>query len=398
MTSATVLHALFERVGAPRPGHPAVVVARPGVGKTPLVVHVAVDAMIAGKNVLHVSLGDGVEHVNVHYNEVLRGSKRLAADHTDTIELLRRRMVLSYLERDFDAAKLAHQARMLSAAAAFKPDMLVVDGLHARNYSTHATALAELSREFAAPLWLTVSTEDGEAPAGPTPSFVLRLDPDHGAMRLVHVLPAGDLPLPWVMDPATLALAVPGEVAAPARLRPAQTTLYSGGAQGAEAAFGEAAARRGLREVNFTFEGHHPARTDNQVALTARELDQGEVSLVYVSRKLNRVWRDDALVQRVLQILWHVISRADQVFVVGAIQPDNTVVGGTGWGVELARMWKKDVWVYDQPRRVWFQWDGAAWVQGTARITSSAIAGSGTKNLEPHAVEAIDGLFVGSFE
>lgn len=397
MTSTPVLQALFERVGAPRPGHPAVIVARPGVGKTPLVVHVAVDALVSGHHVLHVSLGDGVEHVRVHYDEVLRGSKRVAAAQLDALELLRRRMVLSYLERDFDPAKLAHQARMLATAAAFRPDVLVVDGLTARNYGAHAAALADLSREFAAPLWLTVSTEDGEAPAGPAPSFVLRLDPDHGAMRLVHVLPAGDVPLPWVMDPSTLALTVPGEVPAPVRLRPTQTTLYSGGAQGAEAAFGEAAARHGLREVNFTFEGHHPARTENLVELTPRELDQGEVSLVYVSRKLNRTWRDDAHVQRVLQILWHVISRADQVFVIGAIQPDDTVVGGTGWGVELARMWKKDVWVYDQPRRAWFQWDGAAWVQGTARITSAAIAGSGTRNLEGHAVEAVEALFGGSF-
>lgn len=397
MTSATVLHALFERVGAPRPGHPAVIVARPGVGKTPLVVHVAVDALIAGKNVLHVSLGDGVEHVRVHYDEVLRASKRVSGAPADNHELLRRRMVLSYLERDFDSAKLAGQARMLATAAGFRPDLLVVDGLHVRTYGTHASALAALSAEFQVPLWLTVSTEDGEAPQGPEPSFVLRLDPDHGTMRLVHVRATGDEPLPWILDPATLGLAVPGTDEPAVRVRASQATLYSGGLLGAEAAFGEAAARHGLREVNYTFEGHHPTRTDNLVELTARELDQGEVSLVYVSRKLNRVWRDDALVHRVLQVLWHVISRADQVFVVGTIQPDATVTGGTGWGVELARMWKKDVWVYDQPRQGWFQWDGQAWVPGEARITASAIAGTGTRNLEPHAVAAIEALFAGSF-
>ena len=39
-------------------------------------------------------------------------------------------------------------------------------------------------------------------------------------------------------------------------MKPDECVLYSGAAGGAEAAFGEAAERRGIEEVNFTFEGH----------------------------------------------------------------------------------------------------------------------------------------------
>ena len=38
-------------------------------------------------------------------------------------------------------------------------------------------------------------------------------------------------------------------------MKPEACVLFSGAASGAEAAFGEAAERRGIEEVNFTFDG-----------------------------------------------------------------------------------------------------------------------------------------------
>jgi len=68
--------------------------------------------------------------------------------------------------------------------------------------------------------------------------------------------------------------------------------LFSGAAKGAESAFGEAAERHGIEEVNFTFEGHEDARTRGIRVLTHLELRQGDVSLAYVSRLMNRTFPD----------------------------------------------------------------------------------------------------------
>ena len=43
---------------------------------------------------------------------------------------------------------------------------------------------------------------------------------------------------------------------------------FSGAATGAEATFGAAAERYGIDEVNFTFEGHNPARQRGRRVLT----------------------------------------------------------------------------------------------------------------------------------
>ena len=99
-----------------------------------------------------------------------------------------------------------------------------------------------------------------------------------------------------------------------------------------------------------------------------------------------------------LQTIWHQINNASQVFVVGMIQGDNTVRGGTGWGAELARLWKKPLFVFDQAKRSWFRWSGTAWeFASQPTITSESFAGIGTQNLADTGRAAIEELFHRSF-
>ncbi len=63
---------------------------------------------------------------------------------------------------------------------------------------------------------------------------------------------------------------------------------YSGAANGAEVAFGAAAERHGIDEVNFTFEGHVVARQRGRRDLTRAELRHGDVSLGYLSKLMHR--------------------------------------------------------------------------------------------------------------
>ena len=56
--------------------------------------------------------------------------------------------------------------------------------------------------------------------------------------------------------------------------------LFSGGAPGAEAAFGACAERRGIEEVNFTFDGHTIARGRGVRMLNHEELQAGESTVL----------------------------------------------------------------------------------------------------------------------
>ncbi len=181
-------------------------------------------------------------------------------------------------------------------------------------------------------------------------------------------------------------------------MKPDACILFSGAANGAEATFGAAAERHGIAEVNFTFEGHNDARTRGIRVLTEPELKQGDVSLTYLSRLMNREFRDTRLFRRVLQSIWHQVNNGFEVFVVGRIQGDGTVKGGTGWGAEFAKICNKPLFVFDQTRGHWYRWTGDDWQEVSApTITQARFTGSGTRFLEERGARAIEELFERSF-
>ena len=186
------------------------------------------------------------------------------------------------------------------------------------------------------------------------------------------------------------------------KLDKAECILFSGAAKGAEAAFGAAAERYGVEEVNFTFEGHGDARTRGIRVLTHVELQSGDVSLAYVSRLMHREFRDTPLFRKVLQTIWHQVNSGQEIYVVGKILPDGTVKGGTGWGAEFAKLCNKPLFVFDQAKNGWFEWTDDAWESrrdptSLPVVTHPHFTGTGTRTLENNGRRAIEALFERSF-
>jgi len=182
-------------------------------------------------------------------------------------------------------------------------------------------------------------------------------------------------------------------------MKPADAILFSGGAPGAEAAFGEAAERHGVEEVNFTFAGHRIVRSRGIRVLNHEELAGGDVSLEYVSRLMRRRYSNAPTIRRVLQTLWYQVNNGQEVYVVGTILDDLTVRGGTGWGAEFAKLCNKPLFVFDQSKDSWFRWTGSAWEQpGTPPVIAHAhFTGTGTRHLQDNGRQAINQLFERTF-
>ena len=186
-------------------------------------------------------------------------------------------------------------------------------------------------------------------------------------------------------------------------MRRQDVILFSGGAQGAEAAFGECAESFGIEEVNFSFDGHKPTRTRGLRVLNHEELNHGDVSLAYVSKLMHRRYPDTPTFRKILQSIWYQINNGQEIYVIGAIQADQTVRGGTGWGAEFAKLCNKPLFVFDQEKDRWFQWNGEAssWTPLSGHdepvIQHIHFTGTGTRTLMPNGRNAITALFKRSF-
>jgi hypothetical protein len=184
-------------------------------------------------------------------------------------------------------------------------------------------------------------------------------------------------------------------------MKPSDCILFSGGAPGAESQFGECAERHGVEEVNFTFDGHRIERHRGIRVLNHEELLNGDVSLEYVSRLMGRRYAEGPTIRKVLQTLWYQVNNGQEIYVIGSIQADGTVRGGTGWGAEFAKLCNKPLYVFDQDRDSWFHWTGSAWTPATGLnapvITHPHFTGTGTRTLRENSRQAIEDLFDRSF-
>ncbi len=176
-----------------------------------------------------------------------------------------------------------------------------------------------------------------------------------------------------------------------------QYTFFGGGHRGTEAEFGQLAEQYGIREVNYTFEGHQPVRQKGLTQLSPEELKKGDISMEIVSMHMNRRYSEANKIRKVLQLIFHMVNSGLQIFAVGWIQPDDTVKGGTGWAVELGKLFNRPLSVFDQERNQWFSWKNNSWMADLPRIEHETFVGTGTRKLTDEGRQAIRDLFSRSF-
>jgi hypothetical protein len=417
---------VFERSlhGGLGRGQLGVVASAPGVGKTPLLVQIALDHLLRDRRVLHVSHVHTVDHVRAYYAEIFHELcvvSNLADPDAVLLDVERHRLIFSLLDPSEAVAgstepvsRIVEVIRFARSVAHFSPDVIIVDGFDPHLHSPSAlSALRQAARASEAELWISITTARSTAGDGGLPAplaelagqidVIVSLAPSGDAVRLRllkdrEAQRAADLHLR--LDPHTMRV-IDEEVLSPSDrpVDPRRFRLASGGCKGAEAEFGACAERWGLTEVNYTYSGNpQQVRSRGLQVLTDDELQRGEFSLVYASRRLHRPLTKIPFVRSVLQAIWHQITTSRQVFAVGVVQADGTVKGGTGWGVELARLWHKPLFVFDQTQRAWFRWSGTAWEPAAAPvITSERFAGIGTQTLSDDGRAAIRDLFQRSF-
>jgi len=103
------------------------VMARAGLGKTAILVQLALDCMLMGNKVLHVSIGETVDKAKSWYDDIL--SLLSDGEKVSQIpEIMRNRMIMTFKETSFSSAKLEERLRDLIEQDIFQPTCMVIDG------------------------------------------------------------------------------------------------------------------------------------------------------------------------------------------------------------------------------------------------------------------------------
>ncbi len=107
------------------------VMARAGLGKTAILVQIALDFMMRNERVLHVSIDETVDKARNWYDDIFSLITQELGDE-DRVELepevMRNRMIMTFKESSFNLATLEERLDDLVKQDVYKPDCLIVDG------------------------------------------------------------------------------------------------------------------------------------------------------------------------------------------------------------------------------------------------------------------------------
>jgi hypothetical protein len=107
------------------------VMARAGLGKTAILVQIAMDSMLRGQKVLHVSIGEDLGKAKAWYDDIYKyiaeGFQLENAAEVEN-ELMRNRIIMTFKEAAFSRLKLEERLNDLVYQNIFRPDVVVVDG------------------------------------------------------------------------------------------------------------------------------------------------------------------------------------------------------------------------------------------------------------------------------
>ncbi|MGD8375049.1 MAG: hypothetical protein PVF68_02830 [Acidobacteriota bacterium] len=143
-------------------GNVGVILARHGVGKTAFLVGVAMDDLLRGRKVLHVSLEHSSDKVRGYYDDIfqdLSHERELENVWKVRLEMERNRRIHCYLDGSFSVDKLKSALAFGREHGDFRPSAIVIDGYDFEEATPEAMrGFREAARECEAELWMSAVT------------------------------------------------------------------------------------------------------------------------------------------------------------------------------------------------------------------------------------------------
>jgi hypothetical protein len=156
------------------------VLARAGLGKTAILVQLALDSLLRSRNVLHISLDDPVKKVCLWYEEVFRNiADQYNIRQTEQLweTIVSNRLIMTFKVDSFSVPKLEERLTDLIEQNIFLPQAILIDGLpFDKDIRESLTELKKLAENRSMHVWFTVRTHRHDEP-GPDdmPASLLHL-------------------------------------------------------------------------------------------------------------------------------------------------------------------------------------------------------------------------------
>jgi hypothetical protein len=183
-----------------------------------------------------------------------------------------------------------------------------------------------------------------------------------------------------------------------------ENICLSGGAKGADLAWGEVASKHGHKVIHYSFENHKTkAPKETLFVLNNDLLLAADPHLVRANQTLKRSWPVRwASTANLLRRNYYQITNSEALYAVSTLDEDGKVAGGTAWAIEMyLNLHGPDkLYLFDQEQNKWLFHSALGWhsckpfgIFGPPPAPNGIWTGIGTRDLNENGMIAIESVF-----
>ncbi|MDR1147845.1 MAG: AAA family ATPase [Spirochaetaceae bacterium] len=148
---------LLEKIieGGLKPGEIGVLAAPKGIGKTSVLVQIALDKLLQGKKIIHISFNQHASYVQTWYEnlfEEITKKKQLENERDVADELVRNRVLMNFNQESVSTDVIRRSLKSMIVEGGFKADSIIIDGF---NFSITGRDRISTFKDFAKELGIS---------------------------------------------------------------------------------------------------------------------------------------------------------------------------------------------------------------------------------------------------
>jgi hypothetical protein len=163
---------VFEKSlhGGLKAGEIGVIAAPGGVGKTAVLVQLALDKLLQNKKVIHVSFSQHTDYVLTWYTDIFNEfikKKNLEKAQEVKAELIKNRVLMNFNQDGITSEMMLRSLKAMISEGGFKADALMIDRFDfSRANGETLSAVKKFAGELALEVWYSCTVGSGDAPSG----------------------------------------------------------------------------------------------------------------------------------------------------------------------------------------------------------------------------------------
>jgi flagellin-specific chaperone FliS len=160
---------VFEKSiqGGLKPGEVGIIASQSGIGKTSVLVQIALDKLLQNHKVIHVSFTQHTDYVLAWYEDIfneLVNKRNLEDAGTIKDELVRNRVLMNFSQDGVTVAQIIRSLQAMITDGGFKAQALIVDGIDFSRVNRERILLVkEFAREAGLSVWYSCTVK-GDKP------------------------------------------------------------------------------------------------------------------------------------------------------------------------------------------------------------------------------------------